>query len=272
MQLSKKTIHSFQKTVWQFYILNKRVFSWRKSISPYNIVVSEVMLQQTQTFRVAAKYEQFLMAFPTFKILAQATLKEVLAVWQGLGYNRRAQSLHNIAKRVVNDFDGELPSSPELLIEFPGIGVNTAGSICAFAYNCPTVFIETNIRTVFLYTFFKNRDAVDDKEILPLVEQALDTQCPREWYYALMDYGVMLKRCYNNPSRKSKHYSKQSPFIGSDRQVRSMIVKLLLKNEEMDFNQIASLINRDVDRVKKIVAQLSKEEIIKKSGALYKIV
>jgi len=269
--LDNNTISSFQQIVWQFYSINKRHFVWRSIINPYRVVVSEIMLQQTQTFRVAQKFEEFVNAFPDFESLAQAEFKDVLRVWQGLGYNRRAQALHNIAKIVTEECNGNLPTEPEILITFPGIGPNTAGSICAFAFNLPTVFIETNIRAVFLHSFFQDKESVDDKEIIPLVEQTIDKNNPREWYYALMDYGVMLKKHHANPSRKSKHHVVQSAFEGSDRQIRSMILKKLLKHESVKLEQFFELIDRDPERIKKIIEQMCKEKIIKESDGEYQI-
>jgi len=261
-KLNEVNIKSFQETVWQFYILNKRLFSWRNNFDPYRIVVSEIMLQQTQTFRVEQKFSEFISVFPDFATLAQAEFKDVLTVWQGLGYNRRAQALHKIAQKVMSEFDGQLPTDPEILVTLQGIGPNTAGSICAFAFNMPTVFIETNIRAVFLHKFFQDREAVHDQEIIPLIEQVLDKKNPREWYYALMDYGVMLKKLHNNPARKSKHHTVQSKFEGSNRQIRSMILKLLLKKESMTLKQFFAAINRDPERIEKIIDNMCKEGLL----------
>jgi A/G-specific adenine glycosylase len=269
--LDKDSIILFQEKIWQFYAVNKRNFVWRNTDNPYNIVISEVMLQQTQTHRVEQKYNQFIAVYSNFKELANASLKDVLYVWQGLGYNRRAQFLYKLAKKVVNEFEDNLPSSPEILVTFPGIGKTTAASICAFAFNIPTVFIETNIRAVFLYEFFQNKKEVHDQEILPLVEQTLDRINPREWYYALMDYGVMLKRLYDNPSRKSAHYTMQSPFQGSDRQIRSKIIKILLKNKHISFSQLSSIIRCENEKLRKLVQQLCKEKLLKKDGVWYQI-
>jgi A/G-specific adenine glycosylase len=186
-------------------------------------VISEIMLQQTQTYRVEPKYQAFLAALPTIQDLAHADLRTVLTLWQGLGYNRRGKFLHMLAQEVMRKHEGVIPDTPELLVQLPGIGKATAGSICAFAFNKPTVFIETNIRTVFLYHFFAGQQGVDDRELFPLVAATVDQENPREWYYALMDYGVHLKKSLPNPSRSSKHHVIQSKFEGSDRQIRGAI-------------------------------------------------
>jgi A/G-specific adenine glycosylase len=215
--LMPATVRAFRKLIYDFYREHGRAFPWRATHNPYHILVSEIMLQQTQTERVTDKYESFVNSFPDFSCLARTPLREILGAWQGLGYNRRAIALKEIAQRVIRDFQGNLPPSLEGLMSLPGIGRATAAAISTFAFNKPAVFLETNIRRVFIHHFFRNEDKVNDNEILPLVKQTLDTSNPRRWYHALMDYGVMLKKRHQNPNRKSAHYHKQGPFEGSNR-------------------------------------------------------
>lgn len=184
------------------------------------------MLQQTQVSRAVPKYQQFLERFPSFTVLADAPLGDVLRAWSGLGYNRRAKFLWECAKRVVTEHKGQLPKTTAELIKLPGIGPNTAGAVLAYAFNKPALFIETNIRTVFIHHFFMDRQSIGDKEILDLVARTLPDQ-PREWYWALMDYGSYLKQTVGNLNTASKHYTKQSRFEGSSRQVRGRILRLL---------------------------------------------
>jgi A/G-specific adenine glycosylase len=271
MKLSSHEKTAFQQTIWSFYRQQGRTFAWRNAPNPYCVVVSEIMLQQTQTYRVAPKYEQFIITFPTFAALAAAPLRDVLSVWQGLGYNRRGKALHEIAQKVVDEYAGLLPNNPTILETFPGIGAATAGSICAFAFNVPTVFIETNIRTVYLHFFFQGQDDVHDKQLLPLIEQTLDTSNPREWYYALMDYGVYLKKLHANPSRRSAHHTKQSKFEGSDRQIRGMIIKLLTERQHLKVSQIIAATGKEAERVHKALEQLCAEGLVVKYGEQYQI-
>jgi len=216
---------------------------WRTTRDPYKILVSEVMLQQTQVSRVLVKYAEFLKRFPTIKKLAAAPLSNVLSVWQGLGYNRRALMLHKAARIVVDEFDGVLPSSIDELLSLPGVGLSTAAGILNFAYNIPTVYLETNVRSVYLHFFFPNRKNVKDKEIIPIIERTMPRQTKRakprsepagstigEWFYALLDYGVLLKQKHGNPNRRSAHYAKQSKFEGSTRQVRAKALREALKS------------------------------------------
>ena len=227
------------------------------------------MLQQTQVDRVLPKYEQFIKTFPDFSVLAQASLHDVLKVWQGLGYNRRALSLHETAKKVITDYDGILPSETGLLLQFPGIGPYTASAIAAFAFNQPVVFIETNIRSVFIHFFFNDRHNIHDRDILPLVDITLDRDNPRHWYYALMDYGVIVKKTLPNPSRKSAHYQKQSRFKGSDRQIRGKIVRLLANNTTLTDRDLIERIDSETERSQAILDQLEYEGfIIRDNGAV----
>ena len=183
--LAKKQTTKFQSLIWNHYKKHGREMPWRGEKSAYKVLVSEIMLQQTQVSRVLSKYPQFLKVFPSIESLAKASLSVVLRSWQGLGYNRRAKFLHQLAKEVVLRHEGKIPKDYEELIALPGIGKATAGSLSAFAFNIPVPFIETNIRRVYIHHFFADRNDVLDVEILKLVELTLDKANPREWYYAL---------------------------------------------------------------------------------------
>jgi A/G-specific adenine glycosylase len=229
------------------------------------------MLQQTQVERVAVKYPAFIAAFPDFPALAGAPLSDILAVWQGMGYNRRAISLQKCARRVVEEYDGALPQDPEILATFPGIGRATAASICAFAFNMPVVFIETNIRRVFIHYFFGDRGQVDDSEILPIARQALLEDDPRSWYNALMDLGTMLKKAGKNPNRRSRQYTKQTAFEGSDRKIRGRILRLLLEEKHMTEKAIAEKCPEDPARVFRILRDLETEGFVTRTGSSFTI-
>lgn len=261
----------FCDSIYAYFAENKRHFSWRETSDPYAIVVSEIMLQQTQTDRVKEKYEHFMKAFPTLEMLAAAPVAQVIAVWQGLGYNRRALALQLFAQRVQSEYAGIIPAIPEELEKFKGIGFATARSICAFAFNQPTIFIETNIRAVFIHHFFLHKEQVKDEEIMPLVAQTIDTVNPRTWYYALMDYGVMLKKEHKNPSRKSAHYATQSKFEGSDRQVRGLILKLLVQTPVMHADFFVEQIPREPAKIVRILQDLEKEGFVQQKNNHYSL-
>lgn len=268
-KVSDEGIKKFQEHIWEYYSVYGRQFGWRTDITPYKILVSEIMLQQTQTERVKKKFAQWIEALPNFEALAAASQREVLGLWQGLGYNRRGLALHVIAQKVVSDYNGILPSDPKILVTFPGIGKATAASICAFAFDMPTIFIETNIRAVFIHLFFKDRTDVSDKELMPFIAQTIMRDNARHWYYALMDYGVMLKKSFGNPSRKSKHYIKQSRFEGSERQIRGMIIKYLTENESITFDKFCEIIDREPARIQRNLDSLVAENMIKKDDQFY---
>jgi A/G-specific adenine glycosylase len=265
------TIREFQKIVLDHYQKQGRDLIWRKTQNPYYIMVSEIMLQQTQVERVETKFSEFIDNFPDFSSLAYAPLADILRVWQGMGYNRRAIALQKCAQRVIAEFDGMLPADVDTLATFPGIGHATASSICAFAFNMPVVFIETNIRRVFIHFFFGDQEAVTDAEIQPLVEQALYCKDPCIWYNALMDLGTELKKTVPNPNRRSRHYTKQSAFEGSDRKIRGDILKLLLEEKRMTLKKIYSSFTEDQERIYRILTTLENEGFVTRSGSLFTI-
>lgn len=261
---------AFKKIVRNYYHSNGRHnLPWRLNTSPYSIFVSEVMLQQTQVDRVVPKYTEFMTALPSWHALSSASTQQVLTLWQGLGYNRRALWLHEAAKRIVSDYSGRLPNNFEQLNSLKGIGPNTAGSTMAFAFNEPVIFIETNIRRVYIYHFFADFQVVADDDISSLVGATLDRTNPREWYWALMDYGTYLAKTITNPNKRSKHYTKQSKFEGSLRQVRGMVLKRLL-----DSTATPNELHKDIHdaRLDQVVKQLQTEGFIRQKGEYLEVV
>ena len=208
-----------------------RDLPWRRTYDPYAIWVSEVMLQQTQVQRVDGRWQRWLQRFPTVEALAAGEQAAVLAEWQGLGYNRRALALLHAARTIVEANAG-FPQETHDLLALPGIGPATAAGIRAFAFNLPGVYLETNVRTVFLHELFPAEVGVPDKLLVPLVEAACPDEGARSWYYALLDYGAWLKRHVPNPSRRSRSHVKQSEFEGSHRQKRATVVRILLAAHE----------------------------------------
>jgi A/G-specific adenine glycosylase len=250
------------RTVKEYYRRHgRRSLPWRRTRDPYHILVSEVMLQQTQVERVIPKYKLFLRTFPAVHTLAQSSLSSVLRVWQGLGYNRRAKMLHECAKRITKKYNGQFPRTHEELMELPGIGHYTAGALMAFAFNKPIPVIETNIRSVYLHHFFKGKTDITDAEITRLVERTLDTKNPREWYYALMDYGAHIKKEFGNPNSRSKHYARQSAFKGSDREIRGAIIRLLAKKSYTRAQFQKELLFSDI-RIDATLMKLIREALI----------
>ncbi len=267
------TIAAFKKTIWAHYRCAGRAgLLWRHTRDPYAILVSEIMLQQTQVARAEEYYKKFLKTFPNFRALARARTSDVLAAWQGLGYNRRAMFLQRTAKIVTEQCGGALPNNREALESLPGIGKGTSGSLMAFAFNQPEIFIETNIRRVFIHFFFPRRRKVTDVELERYIKSSVDKKNPREWYWALMDYGAAMpaagKAKKANPNRRSAHYKKQASFVGSDRELRGKIVRSTLAAEKHRLNvrNFFKELAISPEKFKKIVDGLEKEGFIVRKG------
>ena len=241
---------------------------WREprpdgSFDAYRILVSELMLQQTQVPRVIPKFISFLNDFPSLHALAAAPLAEVLRAWSGLGYNRRAKYLHEAAKTLQAAPE---PWTYEQLVACKGIGPNTAKAVLVYAYDQPEIFIETNVRTVFIHYFFQERQTVSDAEILAVHERTLDRELPRACYWALMDIGAYIKSAEGNASKKSTAYKKQTPFAGSLRQVRGRILKLLADGIPKTAEQLG---RQEDKRTEAVLETLKNEGLIHKKRRKY---
>ena len=268
----------FVKTVKEYYRRHGRLsLPWRLlpadrqgQRNPYRILVSEIMLQQTQVDRVILKYRSFIKKFPTVKTLADATLAEVLKEWQGLGYNRRAKMLHDTARMIVSAYSGRFPKTREMLQALPGVGQYTSGAIMAFAYNEAVPIIETNIRTAYLHHFFGVRKNVRDVDIYRYIDRTIDRKNPRTWYAALMDYGSYLKQALGNQNRRSRHYTKQTRFKGSDREVRGAIVRMLT-NGPCTFVMLEKGIFLEYERLVGILEKLVGEGLVMRRHRIYSL-
>jgi A/G-specific adenine glycosylase len=260
----------FQDAVYRVPV---RAFPWRERIDPWGILVSEFMLQQTQTERVIPYWERWMRRWPTPEALNRASLEEALREWSGLGYNRRCRYVKDCAGIIAEEYAGVLPETPEDLRRLPGVGSYTAGAVACFAYNYPAVFIETNIRSAVIDFFFSDRSAVKDAEIFPVLEAALEEnrQNPRKWYWALMDYGALVKKTAGNPNRKSAGYTKQSRFEGSFRQRRGAVIRSLAFQGPATAEELADRTGMSPEALLKILQALEKESLIAAKEGIYKI-
>ena len=238
---------------------------WRKTYNPYRVLVSEIMLQQTQVERVIPKYKSFLQKYPSIQKLAKASLGDVLREWQGLGYNRRGKMLHEAAKKIVNRHAGSVPCTRDELEALPGIGHYTAGAIRAFAFNEPDDFLETNIRTALIHEFYPKSKKISDKKLLKLLPLLRGKTSSRSFYSALMDYGAMLKGKGVKLNAKSKHYTKQKPFKGSDREVRGAILRVLAQGHSL------TTLKFETSRISNALQQLQSEKMIVRYGKKYQL-
>ena len=267
--LSPETVGAFQQQIYSRYHSTPRPMPWRTTGDPYHILTAEVMLQQTQVERVKTKYAEFLSAFPTLAALAAAPLEDVLRVWQGLGYNRRALALKRCAEEIISRYNGQFPRDAGELESLPGIGTYSARAVAAFAFGIAEPLIETNIRTVFIHFFFHGRDKVHDREIMPLVAATLDRHNPRQWYYALMDFGVWLKQLHPNPGRRSRHHAQQSRFEGSNRQLRSRLLRAVMAGPGFTAAELAGQLGSEQGDVERNLADMEREGFLCRTGGRY---
>jgi A/G-specific adenine glycosylase len=264
-------IEEFRKVILSNYEEAGRVFPWKGNVSPWGIMVSEFMLQQTQTERVVPYWKRWMEIWPTPAALAAASMEDALREWSGLGYNRRCKFLKQCAVHIALENKGEVPDTPETLLSLPGVGPYMAGAIACFAYNYPSVFIETNIRSTIIHFFFPGRTGVRDSEIFPILQAVLVRDNPRLWYYALMDYGAALKKITANPGRRSAHYARQSPFKGSLRQARGKVLRTLAAEGALNAEEIGVKGGLKREELYKALEALKKESMVAETGGVYRI-
>jgi A/G-specific adenine glycosylase len=255
-------IELFREIILNYYYNNGRSFSWRETSDPYHILLSELMLQQTQTERAAPKYAAFLERWPDFNALSEAPFSEILILWKGLGYNRRAMALKQIALTAVGQYGGTLPHTYDELITLPMVGPATAAAILAFSFNKSALYLETNIRRVLLHFFFQNEEKVHDRELYKMLEAVQVCEDPKNWYYALMDYGVLLKKMVKNPNRRSAHYTKQTAFENSNRQIRGQILTVFTEKGLVSKKELYSFLNFPKENINKCLSALQKEGFV----------
>lgn len=265
----------FSSEVRSWYADHGRTFPWRETTDPYRILLSEMMLQQTQTQRVLPKYQLFLDLWPDFYSLSTASLTDILLAWKGLGYNRRAKALKQIAQR-SKEWGYTLPCDNRKLLDLPMVGPATAAAVMAFSYDEPAIYLETNVRRVILHYFFPDEEGVHDRMISQVLALLSDLQEEhRHWYYALMDIGVLLKATGVNPNRRSHHYTRQSPFENSLRQVRSTVLDIIATSGTQPLDGLASALAFPRERILSALESLIADGLLvseeTEEGFLYRI-
>lgn len=264
------TNQAFRRLVWDHYKKQGRhALPWRRTRNAYKILVSEVMLQQTQVERVIPYYKAWVKRWPTARSLASAPLSDVLKAWQGLGYNRRAKALHECAKELAKRTT--FPKTKTELIKLPGIGDYTASAVLCFAYGQPELLMETNIRTAITHHFFADKKEVHDAEIREVLASLASRENSRQWNLALMDYGAHLKRTGVKLNSKAKGYRKQSKFAGSDREVRGAIVRALSIAPTSRQKLTRLLGVKRSEQVRTQLKKLEKEALVVRKGSLYSL-
>ena len=233
--MNKQDIELFRQKIFEFYRLHGRSFPWRETTDRYAVMISEIMLQQTQAERVVPRFEEWLRHFPDCEHLSSASLREVLSLWSGLGYNSRAVRLHRCANLIMDSFGGIVPSRPEILKTLPGIGEYTSRSIPVFADNLDTAAVDTNIRRIMIHEFGLPED-IGPAALQQEAEAFVPHGRSREWHNALMDYGSLVLTSKKTGIRP---LTKQSKFQGSRRWYRGKLVKELINTGEMFLEEIS---------------------------------
>lgn len=256
--LTKNKIDSFQRRILSFYRANQRDLPWRRTTDPYRIAVAEFMLQQTQVERVVAKYEVWIRRWPNWRSLAEASNRDLLSAWSGLGYNRRATYLGKMAQEVIGRFGGRLPDDPQTLRTLPGVGPYTANAILIFAFNKPLVTIDTNIRRVLIHELNLPPD-ISRAELEKVAIQILPKQSSRDWHNALMDYSrlALPRRIPLIPALSS-----QTRFRGSSREIRGEIIRRLTAQQRLSLSRLAREMNRPLADIRRAAQSLAKDGLV----------
>lgn len=263
VDFDQESIHTFQQKVMDWWGKNARDLPWRNNPSPYEVLVSEVMLQQTQVNRVIPKYLEFLREFPTLEALATSETKRLLTVWSGLGYNRRALWLREAAREIVAR--GEFPQEAEDLRELKGIGPYASRSILIFAFNKDLATVDTNIRRVLIASGFAD-ESMTHKEVQAVADALLWRGKSRDWHNALMDYGSDVLTADKTGIAPT---SRQSKFRRSSRQVRGVIIRVLTQNNSLSLRQLLSQLDFECNErdIQPILDQMMAEKLIEFTGA-----
>jgi len=264
--ISSLEIRAFQNKVFTFYAMNKRDLPWRSTADPYKILVSEIMLQQTQVPRVISYYERWIDAWPTIHDLAKASRKDVLKAWMGLGYNSRAMRLHQAADIIATKFDGDVLKAMQYYKDVPGVGLYTSKAVRIFAANQDVATVDTNIRRILIHEFDLSEN-IADSQLMMLAQRCLPTGKSRDWHNALMDYGSQVLTARTT---KISPKTKQSRFEGSDRQIRAHLIRLLLQ-QPCSFSELQQQMQGTPQRVQSIVEKLVDERLIQETNGVYTI-
>lgn len=288
--LTKKRIHDFQNLIYTWFEVNQRDLPWRHTHDPYAVLLSEVMLQQTQVDRVKGYWTNWLDRWPTFEALAAAPTADVIRAWSGLGYNRRAVNLQRGAQFIIDSGGFDLFRTPEALVTIPGIGPGTAGALMNFVWNIDTPFLEVNLKRIFQRLAFGPETAVGwakDRELLIVAAAVLPAGQARIWPHALMDFGALacrpndpwcqacpLGRILNNESRimgqefhKAVKKKPKEQFLGSNRYWRGEIIRALGRQtgpitQTKLQETLPDLPELSIERLEKLLSDLSQDGLI----------
>ncbi|MHA2252598.1 MAG: Fe-S cluster assembly protein HesB [Candidatus Kariarchaeaceae archaeon] len=264
MGIEQQRISQFHEMLFSWWADNKRQFPWRDTTDPYKIMVSEFMLQQTQAIRVIPKFLLFTEKYPDLQTLSEADKKELLTIWSGLGYNRRAIWLQQAAGELLK-FE-PFPQDPVVLRKLRGVGSYTSRAIPIFAFNADLVTVDTNIRRILIYEGFAQEES-SERELYEIAENLLPMGKSRDYHSALMDYGALSK---TSKVTKISSINKHAPFKGSTRDFRGKIIKCLTKRKGLSRRDLQEKCSIPGNEIIKILQGLIDDELIQyKSGRYY---
>lgn len=262
-RISETRIRKFHEKIFTWWKKNKRSLPWRETTNPYYIMISEIMLQQTQVNRSIEKYLEFIDKYPTIKDLAEASVSSVLKSWSGLGYNRRALWLHEAANQIVKLKD--FPETPEELQKLKGIGPYTSRSILIFAFNYDIATVDTNIRRILIAENFA-KEETKEKELFIIAQKLLPKGKARDWHNALMDFGSLVLTSAKTGIKPKTTTSRNSK---ENRRFRGIIVKYLTRNSKALKERMIKNCNIPTEKIDDILEGLLADGLIIKIRKYY---
>ena len=261
--ISETKIKNFNEKIFAWWKKNKRTLPWRETTNPYYIMISEIMLQQTQVNRSVEKYLEFIKEYPTIKELAEASVSSVLKIWSGLGYNRRALWLQEAANQIVRL--NEFPKTPEELQKLKGIGPYTSRSILIFTFNYDIATVDTNIRRILIAENFAKVNT-KEKELFIIAQKLLPKGKARDWHNALMDYGALVLTSAKTGIKPKTTISSSSK---ENRRFRGIIVKYLTRTTKAKKEKIVKNCNIPNEKIDDILVGLIADGLVKKIRKYY---
>ncbi len=270
MKASNERIAALQRRILTWYAEHGRDLPWRHTTNPYRILVSEVMLQQTQVSRVVHKYAEFLTALPTLEALAAAPLAEVLRLWSGLGYNNRARRLQGCARAAVKHCapgPAELPRTLPELLALPGVGPYTGRAVLIFAHNDDLAAVDANVRRVLTVELELDED-IGAAALQEAADAALPRGRSRDWHNALMDYGTAV---HTSRATGLRPRTRQSSFVGSRRWYRSQLLQACLREGPQRLSHLATRLDLPLAQVEELVELLERDGLLRRRGAAVEV-
>ena len=268
---SRRRVLTLQNRLLDWYAVNRRDLPWRRTTDPYAVLVSEIMLQQTQVPRVVPRFDDWLSTWPDLESLAAAPLADVLQRWQGLGYNNRARRLQACAQAAVAaaapGARAELPRTPQGLRALPGVGPYTARAVLIFAHNDDLAAVDANVRRVLTHELGLPEE-LGQKEVQAIADAVLPRGRSRDWHNALMDYGSLVLTAR---STGIASLSRQGAFEGSRRQKRARLLRCLLDQGPQPLAELAAALDLPPAEAADVLERLGRDGLVVHTGGVWEV-